>query len=264
MNNTKPKNLNNLYDSLEPLSEPSKIDCFIYLLIPIFLILIILGKMPSFIPHIDMLYVKFFIALFGATYAYKNLSPYVKNVNNFKTTISVSAKLFLVTAIFTWLALLIVGNDPQNIENLNLSNKQYYLLLLDLPFTAIGEEVFKSLMLLAFLRLFAPLKNAKFIISILLSCIIFGFLHVNYNFESSLNIIFAIGITTIPTFLCFLYYKSIYPGIIIHFFSDFMAFSKISANYSFIILLFQLILCFAITFLLLKQLINLTFNKSKS
>ena len=264
MNNTISKKINNLYTSLEPLCKPSKFDCFIYLLIPLYLILFLFKKLPPFIPHIDMLYIKFLISLFGVTYTYKNLSPYIRNITNFKTTVTVSAKLFVVTSICTYLALLVVGRDPQNIGNLSLTNTQYYLLLLDLPFTAIGEEVFKVLMLLAFLRLFAPLKNNKFIVSLLLSSFIFGLLHINYNYASSLKIIFAIGVTAIPSFLFFLYYKSIYPSIIVHFFLDFMAFSNVSTNYSFIVLFFQLALCTAISLLLLRQFFNLAFNKNKS
>lgn len=244
---------NNLLKSLEPLSTPSLLNCFIYLLIPLFIFLTIFKTTKDFLPHIDMLYIKFLISLFGVTYAYKDLSPYIKNVNNFKTTIKISIKLFIAYILFLALAILIVGHDPQNIQNLNLSNSKYFRYILELPFTAIGEEVLKALMLLALIRLFKPLKNIKFIAAILISSAVFGLLHVNYNYATAMQIIFAIGFTTIPDFIFFLYYKSIYPLIIIHFITDFVTFSKVSENFQIFFILFQVISMLLIIIWMLKS-----------
>lgn len=228
-------------NSFEPLSSPTTINCFIYLLIPIFLILNMFKLTSNFLPQIDMMYIKFFLAFFGATYAYKDLNPYIKNVSNTKTTLIVSMKLIIMYSFFMAVVILIVGNDPQKLQASTLSNTSYYLQVIDLPFTAIGEEVFKALMLLAFIELFKPFKNFKIALAILVSAIIFGLLHINYNYANSLSILFALGFSSIPAFLFFLYYKSIYPVIIVHFIIDFLVISNISENFSFFTTLFQII-----------------------
>lgn len=252
-----------LSNSLEPLSSPKLVDCLVYLLIPLFLILTLFKVPIYFLPSIDMLYIKFFIALFGATYAYKDLNPYIKNVSNLKTTIKVSVKLFIAYGLFVAIAIIIVGDDPQNLKSITLSNTAYYLHLLELPFTAIGEEVLKSLMLLAFIRLFKPLKNINIIFAILTSAAIFGVLHINYDYSNALRIVLLIGFSSIPVYLFLLYYKSIYPVIIVHFIVDFFALSKISTNFSILTLLFQLI-CMAVTLIFLcRGILNLR-SKTKT
>lgn len=249
-----------LCNSLQPLSSPKLVDCLVYLSIPLFLILNLFKVTTYFLPSIDMLYIKFFIALFGVTYAYKDLNPYIKNVSNLKTTIKVSVKLFIAYGLFVGIAIIIIGNDPQNLKSITLSNTDYYLHLLELPFTAIGEEVLKSLMLLAFIRLFKPLKNINIILAIFTSAAIFGLLHINYDYSNALGIVFSIGFSSIPVYLFLLYYKSIYPVIIVHFIVDFFALSNISANFSILTLLFQLICITVILIFLSRNILNLIFK----
>lgn len=254
------KKLNHLLKSLEPISYPSLINSFIYLIIPL-LVLLILNKKIDFLPYIPSLYIKILISLFGATYAYKDLSPYIRNVVNFKTTLKVSAKLMVLYGIFIFIALFFTGDDPQNIKNLNLSNKEYFLHILELPFTAIGEEVMKALMLFALLKVFKPFNNFNIPIAILISSAIFGLLHINYNYDNAIKIIFAIGFTSIPDSLYFLKYKSIYPLIIVHFIADFLALSNISQNFSLIVTLAQLSMLLAIIFFIP---ISFFFNKKNN
>lgn len=235
--------LKNRFDSyvssMQPLNSPKLLNCFVYLLIPVILALVVFPN-TIFQIKIDMLYIKFFICLLGVTFAYKDLSPYIKNVTNFKTTLVVSFKLILVLSLFTLITLPFTGSDPQDVQRYALSDTMFFQLILELPFTAIGEEIFKALMLFAFIRLFKPFKNMNVVLAIILSSIVFGLLHINYNFQNSLEIILAIGITCVPTYIFLLYYKSIYPLILIHFVQDFVAFSSTSLNYSFIAVYYQL------------------------
>lgn len=235
-------NTNGFMRKLQPLTCPNILDSIIYLLIPTYLILNMIPITRGFLPRININIIKFLIALFGATYAYKNLEPYIKRVDyNTTTTLKVSIKLLIADIVVTWLILFVVGRDPQNLNTMVLTDYQFFSLLLELPFTAIGEEVLKVLMLFAFIRLFKPLKNIGLFLAILASSAVFGLLHINYNYSNSINILLAIGVTAIPSLVFVLYYKSIIPGIIIHFLNDLIAFAAHSQNYYFIVPLFQIV-----------------------
>lgn len=268
--NTIKRKTNIFLDSIEPVSFPSILDSIIYLLIPLFLILNMFKITKLFSLHINMLYIKIFIAFFGFTYGFKHLNPYLSTVVNIKTTIKTSVKLIILYTVILLLLIPLTGKDPQQLQNLNLSNKEYYLSLIELPFTAISEEVFKSLMLLALIRLL-PMKKYKVIVAILISSLIFGLLHINYAYQNSINILLPIGLSAIPTFIFFLYYKSIYPSMIVHFVTDFIVITKFTANFSFIFTFFFYTLCAAtvvifissIIFILLKEHKNRVVNKSK-
>lgn len=233
--------LNRFIEKIQPVTMPTLTRGIVYLLIPTYLLISLNKGININLPQIPMVYIKFLIALIGVTYGYKDIESYIKNVNNFSGTIKVSAKLFLLEVLFMGVILFLVGRDPQNLKDISISNFSYYKFLLELPFTAIGEEVLKVLTLFAFIRICKPFKNKRVIIAIIATATIFGSLHINYSYTNAIRIIIAIGGTAIPSLIFFLYYKSIYPCIIVHFIHDLVAVSYYTENYSWVYLIFQII-----------------------
>ncbi|WP_144551280.1 type II CAAX prenyl endopeptidase Rce1 family protein [Peribacillus simplex] len=139
----------------------------------------------------------------------------------------ISYKVFLVSAVFTIIALKIFEffniNDPQGLKNKLYENEEYISSLLRLPFTAAGEEFMKLLFFISFFLLLSQFsRNTRIFIAVILASFIFGYMHIfNYKLTAGFPLMFS----AIPTFYFMLYYRSILPLIIEHFFFDFFSFS---------------------------------------
>ncbi len=159
---------------------------------------------------------------------YKDIKPFV-NLKQYKLMelLKISGVTIIVSLLFSVIGLKIMSlfgvTDPQGIKNLVYSNEEYINKLEILPFIAIGEEFLKLLMFLALFNLitFGP-RSSRILIATLMAAFIFGHLHI-FSYELTAGIRIMIG--AIPTFYLMLYYRSILPLIIEHFFMDFYSFT---------------------------------------
>ncbi|WP_066301040.1 type II CAAX prenyl endopeptidase Rce1 family protein [Bacillus sp. FJAT-29937] len=159
---------------------------------------------------------------------YKDIKPFV-NFKQYKLLelLKISGITIVVSLLFSIAGLKIMSlfgvMDPQGLKDLVLTNEEYLNKLEILPFIAVGEEFFKLLMFLALFSLITVgTKNTRILIATLIAAFIFGHLHVfSYEFTAGIPIMFGV----IPTFYLMLYYRSIIPLIIEHFFADFYSFT---------------------------------------
>ena len=139
----------------------------------------------------------------------------------------ISFKVFMVSMVFLVIALKILEffniNDPQGLKNKVMENDEYISSLLSLPFIAVGEELMKLLFFISFFLLLSQFsRNTRIFIAVILASFIFGYMHIfNYKITAGFPLMFS----AIPTFYFMLYYRSILPLIIEHFFFDFFSFS---------------------------------------
>jgi hypothetical protein len=113
--------------------------------------------------------------------------------------------------------------DPQGLENVIFTYKQYIESLIRLPFTAIGEEFFKLLIFLSFFGLLPSVsRHIRIFMAVLLAAFVFGHLHIfGYELTAGVPIMFG----AIAGFYLALYYRSIIPLIIEHFIADLFAYT---------------------------------------
>lgn len=159
---------------------------------------------------------------------YKDIKPFV-NLKQYKLMelLKISGITIIASLLFSVLGLKIMSlfgvTDPQGLKDLVLTNEEYINKLEILPFIAVGEEFFKLLMFLALFSLITfGSKNIRILIATLIAAFIFGHLHV-FSYEITAGIPIMIG--AIPTFYLMLYYRSILPMIVEHFFMDFYSFT---------------------------------------
>jgi hypothetical protein len=95
--------------------------------------------------------------------------------------------------------------------------------LLNLPFVAVGEEFLKLLIFISFYLLLSQFSGlTRVFLAIFLASFIFGHMHI-FGYILTAGVPIMIG--AIPTFYFILYYRSILPLILEHFFFDFYSFS---------------------------------------
>lgn len=159
---------------------------------------------------------------------HKDIKPFV-NLKQYKLLdlLKISGVTILFSLLFSVVGLKIMAlfgvNDPQGLKGVIISNQEYINSLMKLPFIAVGEEFFKLLM---FLTLFSLIsfgsRTARILIATLIAAFIFGHLHI-FGYEITAGVPLMFG--AIPTFYLMLYYRSILPLIIEHFFTDFYSFT---------------------------------------
>lgn len=196
-----------------------------FLLIP----LVIISLMESF-------YQALYLTLMCILIGYQDIRGYVVfNQFKFVQLVRISVILLIVSAVFSIIVLRIMSyfgiDDPQGIRDSVLSNEEYYIALVELPFIAIGEEFFKFLIFISFFILLSQFsKYTKLIIAVLLASFVFGHLHI-IGYELTVGLPLMIG--AIPGFIFMIYYRSLLPLIIEHFIFDFLSFT-IHSQYEYV------------------------------
>jgi hypothetical protein len=138
----------------------------------------------------------------------------LKPMGAIKETFGISFKIIAASMILGWIGIKIVGTDnPQGLAGVVYTTEEYLKLNSLLPFIGFAEEF---LIVLTFMGLFSLLNGGritKFLYSLLLASLIFGFLHA---FHSPFSAVLVIGLGHIPYIFATVYYRSIIPAIIAH------------------------------------------------
>jgi membrane protease YdiL (CAAX protease family) len=138
----------------------------------------------------------------------------LKSMGSTKKTLGLSIKIMGFSAVLTWLGIKIIGSDnPQGLDGVVYTTQQYLKMDSLLPLIGFGEEF---LIVLTFMGLFSLLTGgriSKFLFSLLLASLVFGFLHAFY---SPFTAILALGLGHIPFIFATIYYRSILPAVIAH------------------------------------------------
>lgn len=162
--------------------------------------------------------------LFALVLGWSDVSSYLNTGNkSLKQIVFLAMQLYCIQIIISSLVILIMRNpDPQGIKNISYS-LNYYLNnhVIQTIIVAFSEEFFKFTLFIGILSLIHRKNRFNILISIMLTCIIFGAMHgINYKTTAMIPIMF----NTIPCFLYLLKYKNLYILIIAHFIFDTIAF----------------------------------------
>lgn len=194
---------------------PKKKEVILFI-IPIFVyILYIFNAIPSFYYGFDA---NIFMALYSATVGYKYVEPYISKVKNnvgdtlLTVILIMIAKGFLLRISF----FLLNTNDPQGLsQHSNTFNHFIYKDFLYYIFVGIGEELLNFYILLTLISFIN--RKYRFIISVLITSIIFGMLHsINWPILAA----FPIALSHMPYIYSYGRYKSLLPAMIAHAISD--------------------------------------------
>jgi membrane protease YdiL (CAAX protease family) len=138
----------------------------------------------------------------------------LRSMGSIKKTLGLSLKIMAASVILGWIGVKIVGsNNPQGLTGVVYTTEQYIKLNSLLPLIGFAEEF---LIVLTFMGLFSLLTGGrltKFLFSLFLASLVFGFLHA---FHSPFTAVLAIGLGHIPYIFATIYYRSIMPAIIAH------------------------------------------------
>lgn len=209
----------NFYD----IKFTEKYKSIIYLLqIPIMYLFLAYRPIKNHIIFEAVFYLIFI--LFALIPGWSDVSSYLNTGNkSLKQILFLSMQLYCIQIIISSLVILTMRNpDPQGIKNISYS-LNYYLNnhVIQTVIVAFSEEFFKFTIFIAFLSIIHRKNLVNILISILITCTIFGAMHgINYKLTAMIPIMF----NTIPCFLYLLKYKNLYILIIAHFIFDTIAF----------------------------------------
>jgi membrane protease YdiL (CAAX protease family) len=146
----------------------------------------------------------------------------LKRMGPMKKTLIVAFNILVASALLKWVGVEIVGSDnPQGLNGVVYTTEQYLKSNSLLPLIGFGEEFLCVLTFIGIFSLMSGGRLAKFLISLLATSLIFGFLHA---FHSPFTSVLAIGLGHIPHIFATFYYRSIIPAVIAHIVWDGMSF----------------------------------------
>lgn len=162
--------------------------------------------------------------MFALVLGWSDTSLYLhKHNRSLKQILLLSLQLYCFQIIVSSAVILLMRNsDPQGIKNMSYSFN-YYLTnhVIQTVIVAFSEEFFKFTIFIAILSLIDKENIFIIFLSILITSLIFGAMHViNYKVTALIPIMF----NTIPCFIYLLKYKSLYILIVAHFIFDTIAF----------------------------------------
>ena len=159
------------------------------------------------------------LVIAGVTIGRTTLTSYWKLPGGSWVTALKQAGVILgVHLVGGYLGLLVVGSDPQRLTATEITGADYVLYVLALPWVAVGEEILKALVGLAFVSLLSPLRwRLRLFIGSIISAVIFGYLHVvDYPLAAGL----PISLSTLADLVILIYTRSLWPLMLAHFIQD--------------------------------------------
>ena len=160
----------------------------------------------------------------GLILAAKDLDQYIKRKIGIKKLFVISSMCWLYSAVATSLIFLLhETNDVQQLNDWVIPSSELGIYLFEMVLVGIGEEFFKFLMFINVYTILHKMKVQKsysILGGIIVSSLIFGFLHVNYNLSAWHIITLGIGLSSCVAFYFLFKYKSIIPLILAHIFQD--------------------------------------------
>ncbi|MDP4085768.1 MAG: CPBP family intramembrane metalloprotease [Bacillota bacterium] len=146
----------------------------------------------------------------------------LKPTGTVKTNVKIVFYIVAASAVLKWLgASAIRSNNPQHLSGVVYTGKQYLQLNSLLPLIGLAEEFLCVLTFIGLYSLLTKGRLRKFVFSLIMTSMIFGFLHA---FQSPLTAVLAIGLGHIPFIFATFYYRSILPAVIAHMVWDGMNF----------------------------------------
>jgi membrane protease YdiL (CAAX protease family) len=173
-------------------------------------------------PFYDSILTYLIMILFALLVGNKQIVTFV-NIpeQSIKKTLKLTFMIVILGALFHFIGILIVGDDPQQVADLKISSEKFIKYIILLPFIGIGEEFFKLTMFIGIYSLVTSGRISKFLLSIIVVSFTFGFLHAVH---SPILASIPIGLGAIPALVITFYYRSIIPAILSHVLWDGMFF----------------------------------------
>lgn len=166
--------------------------------------------------------------LFSVTIGLHEFRPYYNKSTGVFRVIIMAMTIFLWSFLVeNFIGALLSSHDPQQLEQYTFQLSWPYVFnhFGRYSLVGIGEEIFKWMVFLVFYNLCYQVgKNSilSFLISVIVTCLLFGYLHINYNLDQALNILLIIGSSAIVYFYFLIKYQTIIPLMIAHGLNDFL------------------------------------------
>lgn len=162
----------------------------------------------------------------GITIGYKDLDKYLNWKGGMKRNLNITFICWALSGYATMLIYRTQSNtDVQQLDKIVIPLSKLWSRICGLMLTGIGEEFFK---LICFVMIFTLVyrigvsKAYSIIVGVVLSSLLFGGLHSNYNTEMWKVITLGIGLGTGVGFYFLFKYKTIVPLILAHAIQDIM------------------------------------------
>lgn len=166
--------------------------------------------------------------IFSVTFGFQEFKPFYNKGKGVINLLGMTGIVYIFGILSESLvAYFLSANDPQLLEQYSFHLSWQYVLyhLSRYSLVGIGEEIFKICVFLVLYWGGFKLSGRKFgscIVSILLTSLLFGLLHINYNYDQWLNITLIIGAGTLVYFYFLFKYQTIVPLMIAHGLQDFL------------------------------------------
>lgn len=166
--------------------------------------------------------------IFSVTLGVKEIGPFYNKAGGVMNLIGITAAVFvwgILAESFT--GYFLSAHDPQLLSQYTYQLSWPFVLneLARYSLVGIGEEIFKICVFLILYWIGVKIskrKMASCLISVMVTSLLFGLLHINYNYDQWLNITLIIGAGALVYFYFLLKYQTIVPLMIAHALQDFL------------------------------------------
>ena len=166
--------------------------------------------------------------LFSVTVGFEEIGPFYNKSSGIINLIGMTGTVYITCILVENLTgYFLAANDPQLLDQYSYELSWQYVLnhFSRYCLVGIGEELFKFCVFLFVYWFGVKISGKKLIsciISVLLTSLLFGLLHVNYNYSQWLNITLIIGMSSVVYFYFLFKYQTILPLMIAHGLQDFI------------------------------------------
>ncbi|MGL4337476.1 MAG: CPBP family glutamic-type intramembrane protease [Turicibacter sp.] len=172
------------------------------------------------------------LLIMALTLASKETKQYLNIGTGYSQIIFNSISIMIVSQFLQSLTIQFYSvSDPQNLSRFQYDFSPGYFTnqLIKYMFVGVGEELFKLFFFFVIYSLLTTLSKHKYklfncCICILITCLLFGVLHVNYNVSNWQVIVIAIALSASVNFYFLFKYQSIIPLMIAHAAKDMLVF----------------------------------------
>ena len=174
--------------------------------------------------------------LFSVTIGFKEIAPYYNKSTGIWRILTMTMTIFICSFIVeNIIGNLLNARDPQQLEQYTFDLSWRYTMVSFARYSlvGIGEEIFKFMFfLILYFMIFKGCKHCliSFIISTLLTSLMFGYLHINYNLDQALNITLIIAGSAVVYFYFLVKYQTIIPLMLAHGLQDFLVSMELTSE----------------------------------
>lgn len=166
--------------------------------------------------------------LFSVTIGFKEFQPFYNKGNGMIDLIKMTGAVFIACLVMESLvSQLLSASDPQLLNQYSFHLSWNYVIheLSHYSLVGIGEEIFKFSLFLWLYWFGMKLSGKRLgscILAVFLTSLLFGLLHINYNYEQWFNITVIIGLSAVIYFYFLFKYQTILPLMLAHGLQDFL------------------------------------------